>query len=163
VPLQHGRRPWAWQPVFSVVVLSPTLGSALVDGCTLIFEYLPSGLGTPHISVSRNASNSRVFPISYTSNHRAELDALAEPLQGTVTKKVKSDAVKQEVDRNEDMIRSALRAINSLAKIPDAEASSAKFKTFLNSVVRTGVLGEKYNAVQHESDTIVASDSMDTS
>jgi hypothetical protein len=111
----------------------------------------------------RFSGTSRVFPISHTSNHRAELDALAEPLQGTVTKKVKSDAVKQEVDRNEDMIRSALRAINSLAKIPDAEASSAKFKTFLNSVVRTGVLGEKYNAVQHESDTIVASDSMDTS
>jgi vacuolar-type H+-ATPase subunit D/Vma8 len=139
------------------------MGSALMDGCTLIFNSLPSGLRTPHISVNRNATTSRVFPMSYTSNHLTELDALAEPLQGTVTKKVKSDAVKQEVDRNEDMIRSALRAINSLAKIPDAEASSAKFKTFLNSVVRTGVLGEKYNAVQHESDTIVASDSMDTS
>lgn len=86
-----------------------------------------------------------------------------EPLQATVTKKVKTDAVKQEVDRNEDMIRSALRAIHSLAKIPDAETSSAKFKTFLTSVVRTGTLADKFTAVQHESDTLVATDAMDAS
>ena len=45
------------------------------------------------------------------------MDTLVEPLEKTVTHKTKPDAVKQEVDRNEDMIRSALRAIDSLNRI----------------------------------------------
>lgn len=45
------------------------------------------------------------------------MDALVEPLEKTIQHKTKPDAVKQEVDRNEDMIRSALRAIDSLNRI----------------------------------------------
>ncbi|KAH9684487.1 Cullin-associated NEDD8-dissociated protein 1 [Citrus sinensis] len=47
----------------------------------------------------------------------AVLDSLVDPLQKTINFKPKQDAVKQEVDRNEDMIRSALRAIASLNQI----------------------------------------------
>lgn len=45
------------------------------------------------------------------------LDSLVDPLQKTINFKPKQDAVKQEVDRNEDMIRSALRAIVALNRI----------------------------------------------
>lgn len=45
------------------------------------------------------------------------LDSLVDPLQKTINFKPKQDAVKQEVDRNEDMIRSALRSIASLNRI----------------------------------------------
>lgn len=45
------------------------------------------------------------------------LDSLVDPLQKTINFKPKQDAVKQEVDRNEDMIRSALRAVASLNRI----------------------------------------------
>lgn len=45
------------------------------------------------------------------------LDSLVDPLQKTINFKPKQDAVKQEVDRNEDMIRSALRAIAALNRI----------------------------------------------
>ena len=45
------------------------------------------------------------------------LDSLVDPLLKTINFKPKQDAVKQEVDRNEDMIRSALRAIASLNRI----------------------------------------------
>lgn len=45
------------------------------------------------------------------------MDALVDPLEKTIQHKTKPDAVKQEVDRNEDMIRSALRAIDSLNRI----------------------------------------------
>ncbi|KAH7437479.1 hypothetical protein KP509_05G074400 [Ceratopteris richardii] len=83
----------------------------------------------------------------------AVLDALVEPLEKTVTNKTKQDAVKQEVDRNEDMIRSALRAIASLNRISGVECS-AKFKAFMNMVVKSGSLVEKYNAVRQESDTL---------
>lgn len=37
-----------------------------------------------------------------------------DPLQKTISFRPKQDAVKQEVDRNEDMIRSSLRAIAAL-------------------------------------------------
>lgn len=47
----------------------------------------------------------------------AVLDTLSDPLEKTINHKPKQDAVKQEVDRNEDMIRSALRAISSLNRI----------------------------------------------
>lgn len=47
----------------------------------------------------------------------AVLDSLVDPLQKTINFRPKQDAVKQEVDRNEDMIRSALRAIASLNRI----------------------------------------------
>ncbi|CAM6099751.1 unnamed protein product [Calypogeia fissa] len=91
----------------------------------------------------------------------AVLDALVEPLEKTVTNKTKPDAVKQEVDRNEDMIRSTLRAIDSLNRI--SGEPSTRFKTFMNNVVKTGSLGEKYNAVRHESDSMVGGDIMDMS
>ena len=48
------------------------------------------------------------------------LDRLVEPLGATLQAKVKGDAVKQEVDRNEDMLRSCLRAVDALAKLPNA-------------------------------------------
>ena len=43
-------------------------------------------------------------------------------------------AVKQEIDRNEDMLRSCLRAVDSLAKLPNA-AQVPPFKQFMDSVV----------------------------
>jgi hypothetical protein len=42
--------------------------------------------------------------------------------------------VKQEIDRNEDMLRSCLRAVDSLAKLPNA-AQVPPFKQFMDSVV----------------------------
>jgi cullin-associated NEDD8-dissociated protein 1 len=42
------------------------------------------------------------------------MDALVNPLEKSMTNKKKPDVVKQEVDRNEDMIRSGLHAIDSL-------------------------------------------------
>ncbi|KAL2939472.1 Cullin-associated NEDD8-dissociated protein 1 [Bienertia sinuspersici] len=47
----------------------------------------------------------------------AVLESLMDPLKKTINFKPKQDAVKQEVDRNEDMIRSALRAVASLNRI----------------------------------------------
>ena len=60
------------------------------------------------------------------------LDSLVDPLQKTINFKPKQDAVKQEVDRNEDMIRSALRAIASLNRI--------RFSSLLYWVTLFGVL-----------------------
>jgi hypothetical protein len=62
------------------------------------------------------------------------LDRLVEPLGATLTAKVKADAVKQEVDRNEDMLRSCLRCVDALAKMP-AAAQAPAFKQFMEGLV----------------------------
>ena len=59
---------------------------------------------------NKRASHTRFFSCSV-------LDSLVDPLQKTINFRPKQDAVKQEVDRNEDMVRSALRAIASLNRI----------------------------------------------
>ncbi|CAI5478422.1 unnamed protein product [Closterium sp. Yama58-4] len=86
----------------------------------------------------------------------AVVDALVEPLEKTVTTRVKADAVKQEVDRNEDMICSALRAVHALSRISNVE-SSTRFKTFMTNVVRAGPVGNLYNQIKSEQDAVVGS------
>ena len=58
-----------------------------------------------------------------------------EPLQKTVNFKPKLDAVKQEVDRNEDMIRSALRAIASLNRTRFINFILNKFQVFISGII----------------------------
>ncbi|PRW59351.1 cullin-associated NEDD8-dissociated 1 isoform B [Chlorella sorokiniana] len=79
----------------------------------------------------------------------SSLDRLVEPLQATLQAKVKADAVKQEIDRNEDMLRSCLRAVDALAKMPNAQ-QVAPFKQFLDGVVMGALLKDKYLAIREE-------------
>lgn len=48
------------------------------------------------------------------------LDRLVEPLRATCTTKVKANAVKQEYEKQDELKRSAMRAISALLAIPDA-------------------------------------------
>ncbi|GJP34416.1 hypothetical protein CLOM_g18863 [Closterium sp. NIES-68] len=86
----------------------------------------------------------------------AVIDALVEPLEKTVTARVKTDAVKQEVDRNEDMVRSALRAVDALSRISNVESSN-RFKTFMNNVVKAGPVGQLYSQIRSEQDAVAGS------
>eukprot|EP00249_Psilotum_nudum_P024642 c29247_g2_i2 orf=410-4126(+) len=129
-----------------------------IDPSSFITPYLLSGLSDHydvkmpcHLILSKLADKCGSAVL-------AVLDALVEPLEKTVTNKTKQDAVKQEVDRNDDMIRSALRAIDSLNRISGGECS-ARFKSFMNNVVKSAPLIEKYNSVRHESDSMVGGDS----
>ena len=49
-----------------------------------------------------------------------ELDLFVEPLRITCTMKVKANAVKQEYEKQDELKRSALRALAALAAIPKA-------------------------------------------
>ncbi|KAI3835060.1 hypothetical protein MKX03_020354 [Papaver bracteatum] len=60
----------------------------------------------------------------------AVLDSLVDPLQKTINYKPKLDVVKQVVDRKEDMIRSALRAISSLSHISGGDCG-LKYKSLM--------------------------------
>jgi len=89
------------------------------------------------------------------------LNQLVEPLRETVTTKPPQGAVKQEIDRNDELIRSALRAIYAITKIPNAE-SNHKFEEFLRTAVRIGEIGEEFAAVKTEQEQYAeGSDPMD--
>ena len=50
----------------------------------------------------------------------AKLDKLVEPLRATVTTKVKANAVKQEYEKQDELKRSAMRAVAALMTVPGA-------------------------------------------
>lgn len=79
----------------------------------------------------------------------AALDRVVTPLHKTLRSPVKSDAVKQEVDRNEDMVRSCLRAVDAIACNADAE-NVAEWKAFMSGTVRMPPFAKKFDAVVRE-------------
>lgn len=79
----------------------------------------------------------------------AVLDSLVDPLQKTVSFRPKQDAVKQEVDRNEDMVRSALRAIASVNRISGGDCSH-KFKNLMNEIGKSQTLWDNYCSIRNE-------------
>jgi len=77
------------------------------------------------------------------------LEQLIEPLRATIATKPKEGAVKQEVERNDELIRSTLRALVAITRIPNVE-SNVKFEEFLRQTVKTGELADKFAALKAE-------------
>jgi len=77
------------------------------------------------------------------------LDSLVEPLKKTLTTKVRDTAVKSQVDRNDELIRSALVAIAAISRIEDVD-SSLKFDEFIKQNVKTGPHAEAFEAILKE-------------
>ena len=73
----------------------------------------------------------------YNIDDVTALDSLVEPLQKTVTFKLKESAVAQDVERNEELVRGALRAVASLSRVPNSD-SSVRFSDFVNNVILKG-------------------------
>lgn len=74
-----------------------------------------------------------------------------------------SDAVKQEIDRHEDMLRSCLRAVEALARLPGVEGCPP-FQQFMRRTVLQGPLKDKYAAIERErAEQEGGADAMDTS
>ncbi|KAK4605483.1 hypothetical protein RGQ29_013506 [Quercus rubra] len=128
----------------------------LLDSCldqvnpsSFIVPYLESGLDDHydvkmpcHLILSKLADKC-------PSAVLAVLDSLVDPLQKTINFKPKPDAVKQEVDRNEDMIRSALRAIALLNHISGGDCS-LKFKNLMTQISKSPTLWDKYYSIKNE-------------
>nr|POF09908.1 isoform 2 of cullin-associated nedd8-dissociated protein 1 [Quercus suber] len=106
----------------------------LLDSCldqvnpsSFIVPYLKSGLDSSTTSLDSLLDHCDVkMPCHLIPSKLADkcpsavlsvLDSLVDPLQKTINFKPKQDAVRQELDCNEDMICSALRAIASLNRI----------------------------------------------
>jgi len=80
----------------------------------------------------------------------SSLEPLVEPLRVCITSKAKDEAVAQQVERNNELIRSALRAINTINKLPDVD-SVTKFQDFMKTTVLVGDLAKVYAEISTSS------------
>ncbi|CAI2168263.1 13239_t:CDS:10 [Funneliformis geosporum] len=87
----------------------------------------------------------RVAPTAVTQR----LDEAVEPLKGTLTYRMKDNAVKSEIDKNNELCRSAVRVVVTLAKLAEHGGSTPKFDAFVRDT-KVGQWGEQYNAYHIE-------------
>lgn len=78
--------------------------------------------------VSQASSTGRVLA--------ASLDLVTDPLRNTICATLKESAVKQQVERHEELVRSGMRAAHALEKMPGSD-SCVKFDEFVRSTVKT--------------------------
>lgn len=80
------------------------------------------------------------------------VDELVPNLGKTLRTRLKSDAVKQEVDRHEDLLCSALRAIYAISKVPNIEFHE-KFTQMMAQVIESDpAMMARYQSVQTETE-----------
>jgi len=77
------------------------------------------------------------------------LDSLMDHLKVTITTKPKDSAVKQEFDSNEELVRSALRAVCAISRIPNVD-QNYKWEEFMK-IVTTGEIGQKFEIIRRDS------------
>lgn len=119
-----------------------------VDAAKVV-EHVLGGLGD-HYDV-KLAAHSLVIKMTHIApgHTTAALDQLVEPLTATLQSKTKADAVKQEKDRHDDLLRSCLKAVDALASLPNAMSVPA-FKGFMEGVVGSAEMRDRYVSVKEE-------------
>ncbi|KAI8987133.1 armadillo-type protein [Pilobolus umbonatus] len=80
-----------------------------------------------------------------------KLDDLISPFKTTLDFKMRSNAVKQEVEKNQELIRAALRCIHSLSALSDSNASP-RFEMFVFEL-KNGPLAEEYKLTVLEAES----------
>lgn len=74
---------------------------------------------------------------------------MIEPLKNTCLLKVKSNAVKQEYEKNDELKRSALRALVALLNIADSE-KNALMRDFIGNIRATPELSSMFDSIQRD-------------
>ena len=69
-----------------------------------------------------------------------------DPLRATICATLKDNAVKQQIERHEELVTSGMRTARALEKLPEAD-TCIKFEEFVRSTLKGGKLAEKYAAV----------------
>ncbi|XP_041836296.1 cullin-associated NEDD8-dissociated protein 2 isoform X1 [Melanotaenia boesemani] len=91
------------------------------------------------------------------------LDRLVEPLKATCTTKVKAGSVKQEFEKQEELRRSAMRAVAALLAVPEVERSPS-MADFANQIRSNADMASIYQSVQGgEGGGVGPTESMDLS
>lgn len=87
------------------------------------------------------------------------VDILVEPLRATLQTKVKANSVKQEFEKQDELKRSALRAVAALLSIPDSDKSPL-LSEFLAQIKSSPELSAMFDSIQRDAGS---AESMDTS
>uniref|UniRef100_A0A4W6DBK7 TATA-binding protein interacting (TIP20) domain-containing protein n=1 Tax=Lates calcarifer TaxID=8187 RepID=A0A4W6DBK7_LATCA len=90
------------------------------------------------------------------------LDRLVEPLKATCTTKVKAGSVKQEFEKQEELRRSAMRAVAALLAVPEVERSPS-MADFANQIRTNADMASIYQSVQGGEGGLGPAESMDMS
>ena len=92
------------------------------------------------------------------------LERLVEPLKSTCTMKVKANSVKQEYEKQDELKRSALRAVAALLTIPDADKNPSLCE-FVTQIKATPELQPLFEIIQKDcsGNTVNESNAMDQS
>ncbi|KAK9878865.1 hypothetical protein WA026_003697 [Henosepilachna vigintioctopunctata] len=78
------------------------------------------------------------------------LDRLVEPLRVTCTMKVKANSVKQEYEKQDELKRSALRAVHALLSIPDAD-KNPQLSEFVAQIKNSPELDAIFETIKKDS------------
>lgn len=90
------------------------------------------------------------------------LDRIIEPIRQTVQAKVKANSVKQEYEKQDELKRSALRAVSALLHIPDADISPL-LTDFITQIKSNADSAAMFEAVQRDPSATPSVEGMDTS
>ncbi|XP_075014647.1 cullin-associated NEDD8-dissociated protein 1-like isoform X5 [Calonectris borealis] len=90
------------------------------------------------------------------------LERLIEPLRATCSTKVKAGSVKQEFEKQDELKRSAMRAVAALLTIPEVEKSPVMAE-FSSQIRSNPEMASLFESIQKDSASLPASESMDMS
>ncbi|XP_035193140.1 cullin-associated NEDD8-dissociated protein 1-like isoform X2 [Oxyura jamaicensis] len=90
------------------------------------------------------------------------LERLIEPLRATCSTKVKAGSVKQEFEKQDELKRSAMRAVAALLTIPEVEKSPAMAE-FSSQIRSNPEMASLFESIQKDTASLPATESMDTS
>uniref|UniRef100_A0A4W3KA74 Cullin-associated and neddylation-dissociated 2 (putative) n=2 Tax=Callorhinchus milii TaxID=7868 RepID=A0A4W3KA74_CALMI len=90
------------------------------------------------------------------------LDRLVEPLRATCTTKVKANSVKQEFEKQDELKRSAMRAVAALLTIPEAE-KSALMAEFQSQIRSNPEMSAIFESIQKDTTSTSSTETMDLS
>lgn len=77
------------------------------------------------------------------------IDKLIEPLRSTVQSKTKANSVKQEYEKQDELKRSAMRAIAALLTIPDSD-KSPQLMDFVAQIKANADTAQLFESIQHD-------------
>nr|XP_042705809.1 cullin-associated NEDD8-dissociated protein 1-like isoform X4 [Chrysemys picta bellii] len=88
------------------------------------------------------------------------LERLIEPLRATCSTKVKAGSVKQEFEKQDELKRSAMRAVAALLTIPEVEKSPVMAE-FSSQIRANPEMASLYESIQKDSASLPTTESMD--
>jgi len=91
-----------------------------------------------------------------------KLDRLVEPLKLTCTTKVKANSVKQEYEKQDELKRSAMRAVAALLSIPGAD-KHPQLNEFITQIKSTPDMANLFESIQKDSGEGSSSNGMELS